>query len=87
MQSRKETKCCVQGSNWKSKAVKYAVYRFAGHEKVNIDDPSKIVAVTKDEFYEIPDGAIPPGVKVNYVVTALDRLSTESKPQKKSFKY
>lgn len=76
-----------RGKGWKNEAVKYVVYRFTEGEDINIEDPSKIVAVTKDEFYEIPDGAIPPGVKVNYVVTALDRLSNESKPQKKSFKY
>ena len=76
-----------KGSNWKNKAVKYAVYKFARNEKVDIDDPSKIVAVTTDEFYEIPRKDILPGTKVQYAVTALDRLSNESKPRKKSIKY
>lgn len=76
-----------KGSNWKSKAVKYAVYKFARNEKVDINDPSKIVAVTTDEFYEIPRKDILPGTKVQYAITAFDRMSNESKPQKKTIKY
>jgi hypothetical protein len=66
------------------KAVKYVVYRFAKGEKVNIDDPSKIVAITQDTFVNLPyeKGK----VKYHYVVTALDRLHNESKAVKKKVK-
>jgi hypothetical protein len=55
-----------------------------GKEKVNIGDPSKIVAITRNTFYKLPydDG----NTKYRYVVTALDRLHNESKPVKKKVK-
>lgn len=58
------------------KAVRYVVYRFADKEKVNIDNPAHIVAITRDTFYKLPygDGK----TKYRYVVTALDRLHNES---------
>ena len=31
-----------------NRAVQYVVYRFDAKEKVNIDDPSHIVAITRD---------------------------------------
>ncbi len=73
--------------NWKKemdKAKRYVVYRFAKGEKVDLDDPSKIVAITTDTFYKLPysDGS----TKYRYVVTALDRLQNESKGAKKSVK-
>ena len=60
-----------------NRAVQYVVYRFNDKEKVNIDDPSHIVAITRDNFYKLPyeDGK----TKYRYVVTALDRLHNESK--------
>ncbi len=60
-----------------NRAVRYVVYRFDAKEKVNIDDPSHIVAITCDNFYKLPyeDGK----TKYRYVVTALDRLHNESK--------
>ena len=60
-----------------NRAVQYVVYRFNDKEKVNIDDPSNIVAITRDNFYKLPyeDGK----TKYRYVVTALDRLHNESK--------
>lgn len=70
-----------------NEAVKYVVYKFDKGDKVDIDDPSKIVAVTTDTFYEIPVDDIGKGGKVSYAVTALDRMSNESKPRKKSIKY
>ena len=76
-----------KGKGWKNEAVKYVVYKFTGGDEVDVDDPSKIVAVTTDEFYEIPASDIRPGEKVHYAVTALDRMSNESKPRKKSIKY
>ena len=58
------------------RAVQYVVYRFDDKEKVNIDDASHIVAVTRNNFYKLPykDGKN----KYRYVVTELDRLNNES---------
>lgn len=66
------------------KAVQYVVYRFDKKEKVNLDDASHIVAITRDHFYPLPynDGK----TKYQYVVTALDRLHNESKGTKKKVK-
>ena len=66
------------------RAVRYVVYRFADKEKVNIDDPSHIVAITNQPWYKLPyeDGK----TKYRYVVTALDRLHNESKSVKKKIK-
>ena len=55
------------------RAVQYVVYRFDGKEKVNIDDASHIVAITRKTKYR-------------YVVTALDRLHNESKSVSKKVK-
>ena len=67
-----------------NRAVQYVVYRFNDKEKVNIDDPSHIVAITCDNFYKLPyeDGK----TKYRYVVTALDRLHNESKSVGKKIK-
>ena len=73
-----------KGKNWQNTAEKYVVYCFAKGEKVNLDDASKIVAVTTDTFYKLPynDGR----QKFTYVVTALNRLQNESKARKKTVK-
>lgn len=76
-----------KGKDWADKAVRYVVYRFVKGEKIDVNDPSKIVAITSDEFYKIPYDMMRPGEKHYYVVTALDRLSNESKPRKKSIRY
>ena len=67
-----------------NRAVQYVVYRFNDKEKVNIDDPSHIIAITRDNFYKLPyeDGK----TKYRYVVTALDRLHNESKSVGKKIK-
>lgn len=67
-----------------NRAVQYVVYRFNDKEKVNIDDPSHIVAITRDNFYKLPyeDGK----TKYRYVVTALDRLHNESESVGKKIK-
>lgn len=67
-----------------NRAVQYVVYRFNDKEKVNIDDPSHIVAITRDNFYKLPyeDGK----TRYRYVVTALDRLHNESKSVGKKIK-
>ncbi|MFV0545476.1 MAG: glycoside hydrolase family 10 protein [Bacteroides sp.] len=64
--------------------VQYVVYRFESKEKVNLNDPSHIVAITRDCYYVLPynDGK----VKYRYVVTALDRLHNESKSVSKKIK-
>lgn len=66
------------------KAVQFVVYRFGNKEKVNLDDPSKIVAITRNPYYKLPyeNGK----TKYRYVVTALDRLHNESKAKAKKVK-
>lgn len=77
-----------KGKGWKHEAARFVVYRFDRGEKVNTNDPSKIVAITPDSFYELPkETGVSRGTKVTYAVTALDRMNNESKPKKKSIKY
>ena len=66
------------------RAVQYVVYRFDRKEKVNLQDPSHIVTITRNTFYKLPyeDGK----TKYRYVVTALDRLHNESKAYSKKIK-
>lgn len=66
------------------KAVQFVVYRFGNKEKVNLNDPSKIVAITRNSYYKLPyeNGK----TKYRYVVTALDRLHNESKAKAKKVK-
>ena len=67
-----------------NRPIQYVVYRFGSKEKVDIDDPSRIVAVTRNTFYKLPyeNGK----TKYRYVVTALDRLHNESKSVGKKVK-
>ena len=66
------------------RATKYVVYRFAKGEKVNVNDPSHILAITSDAFYRLPyNGG---HTQYTYVVTALDRVQNESKAVKKKVK-
>jgi hypothetical protein len=73
-----------KGKTWQTTATKYAVYRFAKGEKVNIDDATKLVAITPNTFLRLPyvDGK----KKYTYVVTALNRIDNESKAKKKTLK-
>ena len=73
-----------KGKEWGDVATKYVVYCFAKGEKVNTEDPSKIVAVTSNTFFKLPyrDGH----QAFTYVVTALDRMQNESKVAKKNVK-
>ena len=57
------------------KAAYYVVYRFNSPGEVNLEDPRKIVSVTREAEYTIPRNS--PGHKV-YVVTAFDRCHNES---------
>ena len=70
-----------KGKSWNDRAVRYVLYRFAQGETINLDDPTKIVTITPETMYRLPrvDGK----TKYTYVVTALDRLSNESKGAKK----
>jgi len=74
-----------KGKSWKDKAAKYVVYRFEKGEKINFEDPSKIVAITADTHYKLP--AVSQKTKRTYVVTALDRMSNESKGVKRKVSY
>ena len=69
------------GKKWTNKAVKYVVYRFAKGEKVNLEDPTKIVTVTTNTFLQLPYQF--GQVQYQYVVTALNRLHNESSGAKK----
>lgn len=65
-------------------ARRYAVYRFLPGEEVNLNQPDHLMAVTSDTYFKLPylDG----DVRYTYAVTALDRLSNESKPVVKKIK-
>ncbi|WP_294747796.1 family 10 glycosylhydrolase [uncultured Prevotella sp.] len=73
-----------RGKQWNEVATSYVVYRFDKGERVNLDNPSKIVGVTSNTYMKLPykDGS----QKYVYVVTALNRLQNESKPVKKTIK-
>lgn len=66
------------------KARQYVVYRFAKGEKVRLEDPSHIVAITGSTYYKLPYER--GSEKYTYVVTALDRLQNESKARKENVK-
>ncbi len=55
----------------------YVIYKFQDKEKVNLEDPSKIVKITRDTEILLPyqDGK----TKVKYVVTSVDRFHNETK--------
>lgn len=67
-----------------NRPVRYVVYCFDRREKVNLDDPSRIVAITDKPYYKLPYER--GKTKYRYVVTALDRLHNESKPVSKKVK-
>lgn len=73
-----------KSKKWNDEVVKYVVYRFDNNERINTEDPSKIVAITTQTFLKLPynDGR----QKYTYIVTALDRLQNESKGAKKTIK-
>ena len=74
-----------KGDKWYDVAVKYVVYRFDKDEEVNLEDPAKIVAITSDTHFELPEQ--PRKTRHTYIVTALDRLQNESGMVKKKVKY
>lgn len=73
-----------KSKHWYDEAVKYVVYRFEKNEKINLDDATKIIAVTPSTMLRLnyQDGK----TKFVYVVTALNRLSNESCGAKKKVK-
>ena len=73
-----------KGKHWDDVAHKYVVYKFDHDEEININDASKIVEITSKTYTKLPydDGT----KKMKYVVTALDRMSNESKIAKKKVK-
>lgn len=66
------------------KAVRYVIYRFKAKEPIVLEDPTHIVGITTDTFFNLPfkDGK----TKYVYVVTALDRLQNESSGVKRKLK-
>lgn len=74
-----------KGSGWKDEATSYAVYRFGQNECVSVDDPSKMVAITRDTHYELPSAE--DGNSYVYAVTALDRMQNESSYKKVKVRY
>ena len=73
-----------KSKKWGDEVCKYVVYGFKKTEKVNLNDPSKIVIITNNTMVRLPyvDG----NTKYTYVVTAVDRMSNESKGVKISVK-
>ena len=67
-------------ANNPEKAQYHVVYCFKNGEKTRLDDPSKIVAITKETAFLLPyeKGKI----KYKYVVTTVDRFHNETKKGK-----
>ena len=55
---------------------RYVVYAFAKGEKKDLDDMSKVLAVTSKTFYKLPKEL---SGEYTFVVTVLDRMQNESK--------
>lgn len=70
--------------SWRDESVKYVVYRFDTDERIDLDNPKKIVAITKTPWCKLP--YVNGKTKYIYVVTALNRLSNESDYIKKKVK-
>ena len=62
----------------------FVIYRFENKEPVNLNDPSKIVAITRETNYLLPydNGK----QKYRYVVTAVDRFHNENQGKSKKVK-
>ena len=54
------------------------IYRFAPKEKINLNDPTKIAAITRYTECYLPVSR----TKYRYVITAIDRFHNESKGKK-----
>lgn len=69
-----------KGKGEMDRATRYVVYRFRKGEKVSLDSPANIVAITPATFIRLPYDS--GKEKFTYVVTSLDRLQNESKGSK-----
>lgn len=58
----------------------FVVYRFAGNEPTDITNAAAIRAITPTDTIAFTDTDLRPGIAYRYVVTALNRLHTESLP-------
>lgn len=74
----------AKSKDWQTEATKYVIYSFAKGEKIDTNDASHIVAITTNTFYKLP--YINGKSQYTYVVTALNRIDTESKIVKKKIK-
>jgi uncharacterized lipoprotein YddW (UPF0748 family) len=59
----------------------YLIYRFLPNEKINLDDPSHIIAITRNTSLTLPPSPTP-NQKNKYIVTSVDRFHNESKKGK-----
>lgn len=73
-----------RGKKWGDVVNRYVVYRFEKGEKIDLNNASKIIAVTYDTSLKLPYRG--GRTQYTYVVTALDRMSNESKAVKKKVK-
>ena len=68
-----------KAKKWGDEVNKFVVYRFKKGQKINLSDPSAIVAVTYQSMLKLQ----PTTEKYTYVVTSLDRVGNESKGAKR----
>lgn len=68
-----------KAKKWGDVVNKYAIYRFEKHEKIDINDVSKLQKITYDDFIKL---SYDKSKSYIYVVTGLDRVGNESKIQK-----
>ena len=73
-----------KAKEWQDEAHQYVVYRFAKGEKIDLSNPARIAAITREPRYVLPydHGK----TRCVYVVTALDRMSNESEGKAKKVK-
>ena len=67
------------GKEKETDVVRYVVYQFFPVEKIDLDDPQTIIAVTPDNGVAVADAGDRIG-GCTFVVTALDRMNRESDP-------
>ena len=69
-----------KAKNWGDEVTQYVVYRFGKGEKIDLQQETHIVGVSRQNFMKLPykDGQ----ERYVYIVTALDRMSNESKDSK-----
>lgn len=74
-----------KGKKWGDEVKRYVVYGFAPGEKVDTDNPTKILTITSQTMFTLPQPT--QSGKYTYVVTALDRVGNESKGVKEKVRY